>query len=47
MWTPEMLDRFEADVRKLLQDSPQYKDQPEEQERIIASLRQRAERELG
>lgn len=28
MWTPEMFDRFEADIRKLLEASPQYRDRP-------------------
>jgi hypothetical protein len=44
MWTPEMLDRFEADVRKLLEASPVP---PEERERLVAEIKDRAMNSLG
>jgi len=37
-----MFDRFEDDLRALLQNSAEYKDKPAEQEEIIAGLKKRA-----
>jgi len=42
MWTPEMFDRFEADVRWLLEASPDFRDRPEEREEIVAALKKQA-----
>jgi hypothetical protein len=39
MWTKEMFDRFEADVRKWLEASPVP---PEERERLVAEIKDRA-----
>lgn len=40
MWTPEMLDRFETDVRALLQMNGQLTEA--EREEIVATLKQKA-----
>jgi len=42
MWTPEMFDRFESDVRWLLEASPDFRDRPEAREEIVSMLKQRA-----
>ena len=42
MWTPEMWDRFKADMRARLEASPQYKDRPEERDAMLENVMQRA-----
>lgn len=42
MWTPEMWDRFKADMRAHLEASPQYQDRPDERNAMLESMMQRA-----
>ena len=42
MWTPELWDRLKAEMRALLEASPQYKDRPEERNAMLESMMQRA-----
>jgi hypothetical protein len=42
MWTPEMFDRFETDIRKLLEASTQYRDRSKGEEELVAATKKRA-----
>ena len=43
MWIPELWDKFKADARARLEDSPQYKDRPEEEWNVmLESMMQQA-----
>ena len=44
MWTPDMFDRFEANLRALMEASPEYTNRPEEREKMIAALKKKANR---